>query len=228
MELAGDVFRDGLVFEYRQSQLDSMKVIRTRYDILDHIKKESGINFLEIGTGSGDFAEKVCSSVKVNNLTIVDTFEGYDDPQKRHGKSSTDQKTFVLNRLKKITNVSLLEGDSKKTLCKIYKNDPKTKYDFIYIDANHSFDSVMSDIFWSTMLLAEDGIIGIDDYCFASPQAFEKNPDDPYEVQQAVSAFLNENPLWKIKYFSLNARGFQNIFIGKGWDSFQQKSMGHA
>jgi hypothetical protein len=78
------------------------------------------------------------------------------------------------------------------------------------------------------MLLAEDGLIGIDDYCFASPQAVEKNPDDPYEVQQAVSAFLNENPLWKIKYFSLNARGFQNIFIGKDCGSLNQKFMGYV
>ena len=201
---------EGLVLEYRSFQVEKAKILRTRYDITNHIEKEDGINFLEIGTGSGDFADHIASSIKVNNLTIADTFEGYDDYLKRHGPLPEDQESFVFDRLKDKVNLRLIRGNSRKTLGELYQSDPYTKYDFIYIDADHAFDNVMNDIFWSTMLLAPDGIIGIDDYCFKPPGSPEI---DHYDVQQAVSAFLNENHLWRVKYFSFNGNGFQNIFI---------------
>jgi hypothetical protein len=212
MERRPNLFENGLVLDYREFQIQDTKFIRVRYDIVNHIQKEGGINFLEIGTGSGDFADHICSSIKVNNLTIVDTFDGYLDHLKRHGGSPEDQRTFVENRFENKVDTKIVSGRSVDVLPQIYKEDPFTKYDFIYIDASHSFNDVMNDLLWSTLLLSEDGIIGLDDYCFKPPQL----PTDEYhlyEVQQVLSAFLHENPLWKIKYFSLNAKGFQNVFI---------------
>jgi hypothetical protein len=202
------------ILQYHESQIENTKIIRTRYDISDYLIRDSGINFLEIGTGSGDFAEKICSKVKVNKLTILDTFEGYNDYLDRHGPSPEDQERFVYERFSHISNFKLVKGDSKTELCNLYRSDQITKYDFIYIDANHSFENVMNDIFWATMLISPDGIIGIDDYCFR-PENFPKH--DNYEVQEAVSAFLDSNHLWKIKYFSFNARGFQNVFISRDY-----------
>lgn len=202
------------ILQYHQSQIDGTKLIRTRYDIVDHLVSDAGINFLEIGTGSGDFAEIVCSKVNINNLTILDTFEGFNDYLSRHGSSPEDQENFVYERFKHIENFKLIKGDSKVELCNLYRSDQVTKYDFIYIDANHSFENVINDIFWATMLISPDGVIGIDDYCFRPDGQPEH---DKYEVQEAVSAFLNENHSWKIKYFSFNANGFQNIFIGKNY-----------
>jgi hypothetical protein len=202
------------IFEYHPSQIEKTKIIRTRYDISNYFNNDSGINFLEIGTGSGDFAEDICSKVKVNNLTILDTFEGFNDYLDRHGPSSEDQENFVCERFKNIENLKIIKGDSKTGLCNLYRSDPVTKYDFVYIDANHSFENVMNDIFWATMLVSPEGIIGIDDYCFKP----ENSPDhDKYEVQEAVSGFLDANHLWKIKYFSFNANGFQNIFISRDY-----------
>lgn len=197
---------------YHEHQIANTKIIRFKEDILKYIGKDSGIDVLEIGTGSGDFAYFLCSNIKVNNMTIVDTFEGFNDIDGRHGNLPDDQKFFVNNRISHLTNLTLIKGDSLQELQKMYRSDHSKKYDFIYVDANHSFENVINDLFWSSMLLRQGGIIGIDDYCF-KPSKIDN--DDKYEVQEALSAFLNENHQWTIKYFSFNANGFQNVFIGK-------------
>lgn len=199
------------IFPYEEFQISDVKILRTREDIANHLNKDTPINFLEVGTGSGDFAQMICDSNNVDTLTIIDTFPGHEDYLGRYGKTSQDQKNFVKDRFNHINKVNIITGFDTEELPKLYRKDPFTKYDFIYIDADHSFTNVIHSLFWASMLLKPHGIIGLDDYCF--------KPDGPighmflYEVQEALSAFLKENHNWKIKYFSFGINGFQNVFI---------------
>ena len=202
------------VLRYRDYQIENTKVLRARYDIYNYLpKKEDGISFMEIGTGSGDFTEHICSNVLVKDLTILDTFEGYRDHLGRHGDSGDDQLNFVKQRFENKTNLRIIEGDSFVELRELYESNPDLKYDFIYIDADHSFRGSYSDITWASKMLADGGIIGIDDYCF-KPSG-QLHGDDAYEVQESLSLFMDKNPEWEIKYFSFNAKGFQNVFISR-------------
>lgn len=199
------------VLPYRESQIENAKIIRFRYDIYKYLG-DGPINFLEIGTGSGDFADHICSNIQVANLTILDTFEGYNDNLNRHGSSSQEQLAFIQDRFSKKTNLKTVCGDSVTELPKLCKEEPDVRYNFIYIDADHAFDNVSSDISWATKILADGGMIGLDDYCFKPEGSPER---DSYEVQEALSSFLDKNPNWEIKFFSFNNKGFQNVFIGK-------------
>lgn len=210
------------ISHYRDSQIKDTKIIRSKESISKYIAKPDGINVLEIGTGSGDYADHICSETKVINMTIADTFEGYNDFLGRHDASPAAQKNFVSERLKDKTNLKLLTGRSINTLPELYREDRNLKYDFIYIDASHAFEDVIHDIFWATMLLNDNGIIGIDDYCFPHPDG---PANQRYEVQQAVSSFLQENPGWRIKYFSFHANGFQNIFLCKDYQSIRPREV---
>lgn len=174
--------------------------------------KDKPINFMEIGTGSGDFFSDIINNLNVEKATILDIFGGYPDVHNRH--LPEDQERFVRDRFALNKNVNIIKGRSHETLPELYRADD-TRYDFIYLDAIHSMDQVLNNLSWATKIIKDDGIIGIDDFCF-KPDFLENN-NDRYETQQAVMTFLKNNQEWKIKYFSFNEGGFQNVFISKQW-----------
>jgi SAM-dependent methyltransferase len=200
-----------------QKQIQNTKLIEQRNKIIDCINSEyigvftnEKINFLEVGTGSGDFADEIISSIDIGVATLLDIFNGYWDVHERH--EDYEQESFVRSRFANNDRVRVIKGDSSKALEELFNNDD-TRYDFIYLDADHSFDGVKNDLSWATKLIKDDGIIGIDDFCFY-PGYLEPS-NDKYEAQEAVTQFLQDNPEWKVKYFSINVGGFQNIFLCK-------------
>jgi hypothetical protein len=192
-------------------QIENTKVIQSRRSILDMITN-SPINFMEIGTGSGDFASDVIDSLDVEKATILDIFIAYPDIHGRH--LPEEQEVFVRKRFSNNKRVNIIKGSSHITLPALYATDD-TRYDFIYLDSDHSMRQVSVDLSWAAKMIKDDGIIGIDDFCF-KPGFLDDN-EDKYEAQQAVMTFLKNNPEWKIKYFSFNDGGFQNVFISKQW-----------
>jgi hypothetical protein len=195
-------------------QIKHTKIIETRTKIVDMLNADyaDSIAFMEIGTGSGDFANEIITNARVGRATILDIFNGYSDVHNRH--LPQDQEKFVRERFLLNKNVVIIKGSSHKALPELYKHD-NTKYDFIYLDADHSMQQVSTDLSWATKMIKDDGIIGIDDFCFKP--GFLEDMGDKYEAQEAVMTFLKNNLNWKIKYFSFNDGGFQNIFISKQW-----------
>jgi predicted O-methyltransferase YrrM len=195
-------------------QIKNTKLIEQREHIINFISNDSDqkINFIEVGTGSGDFAAEIIQSAVVDKAIILDTFEGYDDVHDRH--AAHEQESFVRERFSLYPNIRIIKGDSKKTLPELCSSET-SKYDFIYLDADHSIEQVSSDLASATKLIKEDGIIGIDDFCFHP--GYIKENTGKYQAQEAVSQFLRDNPNWKIKYFSFNVGGFQNVFLSQCW-----------
>ena len=76
-------------------QIKNTKLIEQREHIVNFISNDSDqkINFIEVGTGSGDFAAEIIQSVVVDKGIILDTFEGYDDVHDRH--AAPEQERFV-------------------------------------------------------------------------------------------------------------------------------------
>jgi predicted O-methyltransferase YrrM len=195
-------------------QIKNTKLIEQREHIVNFISNDldKKISFIEIGTGSGDFASEIVNSSAIDKGIILDTFDGYEDVHNRH--ATHEQESFVRERFSQYPNIRIIKGDSKDTLPEICSSET-SKYDFIYLDADHSIEQVSSDLASATKLIKETGIIGIDDFCFHP--GYIKENTGKYEAQEAVSQFLRDNPNWKIKYFSFNVGGFQNVFLSQCW-----------
>jgi cephalosporin hydroxylase len=195
-------------------QIKNTKLIEQREHIVNFISEDSKskISFIEVGTGSGDFAAEIVESLIIDKAIILDTFDGYEDVHDRH--AAHEQESFVRERFSPYPNIRIIKGDSKNTLPEICSSETD-KYDFIYLDADHSMEQVSSDLDSATKLIKETGIIGIDDFCFHP--GYIKENTGKYQAQEAVSQFLKNNPNWKIKYFSFNVGGFQNVFLSQCW-----------
>jgi predicted O-methyltransferase YrrM len=195
-------------------QIKNTKLIEQREHIVNFISNDldKKISFIEVGTGSGDFASEIVNSSAIDKGIILDTFDGYEDVHNRH--AAHEQESFVRERFSQYPNIRIIKGDSKDTLPEICSSET-SKYDFIYLDADHSIEQVSSDLASATKLIKETGIIGIDDFCFHP--GYIKENTGKYEAQEAVSQFLRDNPNWKIKYFSFNVGGFQNVFLSQCW-----------
>lgn len=200
-----------VVFE--QSVFDNAKVYATRmHAVKSLIQYDRPINFMEIGVGIGDWSLELAQNLNIDKMFLLDHFFGYQDFAKKNEMiGPKEHEQFVLNRFSDY-DTTIVVGDSYKTMPDIYKEHDNLKFDFIYIDADHNFKNVYSDLVWSAILLKDDGIIGLDDFCFAP----KHSPDrDLYEVQEALSLFLEQNPQWSVTAVALN-NGYTNIFIKKG------------
>ncbi len=62
------------------------------------------------------------------------------------------------------------------------KVDKSQKFDVVFVDGNHKYDYALRDMKQFYELVADDGVMLVDDY---------DNPDTP-DVTRAITAFLNE------------------------------------
>lgn len=202
------------IVQISQSQLDNAKLLQNKYSIFNILnKKNMPINFMEIGVMAGDFSYEACKQLKINNMYLIDPFNNDDHmatgmPERF---SSKDNYKFVKDRFAEYHFVKFFKGMSNEILPKYFsKIDEKNKLDFIYIDSNHEFNNTYYEITYASKILADDGIIGIDDYISSF-----NNPIDFCEVMQAVNYFLQQNKNWNVSYYSIHENGLHNIYLSK-------------
>jgi hypothetical protein len=81
------------------------------------------------------------------------------------------------------------------------------KFDYIYIDANHDYEHCKADLINALSLLAEDGIIGFNDYIV------DKDHGVDYGVIEVVCEFLDQNKDWEVVGFALQENMYADIYI---------------
>jgi hypothetical protein len=144
---------------------------------------------LEIGVWKGDFSEEILINKKPKLLYLLDPWEFFPEYPDRWygGTSANSQKDMdeiynnVVSRFKNFNNIKILRIKSKDVLQYINENT----LDWVYIDGNHSYDFVLSDLNISFILLKNNGYILGDDY--------------GEEVKDAVLTFCKNNNMF-IKY----------------------------
>lgn len=135
------------------------------------------VNGLEIGCFEGRSAvwilENVCTHPS-SKLTTIDTFEG--SPEFTNGLCSSPIEVnkmesrfrFNIAATGNGNKVEIIKGKSFDTLVALnnIKNNSNSspQFDFVYIDASHEADSVLSDALLVWPLLKYNGIIIFDDY----------------------------------------------------------------
>jgi hypothetical protein len=183
-----------------QEQLDNAKLYSTKFEFIKHLPKNA--NILEIGTLAGDYAELLLETNPLS-IDLVDVFEA-NDWRDLNRFDKRGHYNFVKNRFKKNPEVSLLRGYSHDVLPTL-----KKKYGYIYIDANHDYEHASQDLADALPLLAEGGIIGLNDYIYDDADYIV------YGVIETVCEFLDKNKDWQVIGFALQERMYADIYLQK-------------
>lgn len=155
--------------------------MKTREELLERIKKNC--TCAELGIFEGEFSEKILNIVNPSKFYMVDIFAGEmmsADKNNENMKYIKNLELVYYALVKKYQDdkrVSIYKGTSGTFLDSM----PDNSLDFVYIDANHSYEGVKLDIFKSYEKIKTGGFICGHDY---------NNVYHP-GVVKAVDEFLN-------------------------------------
>ena len=166
---------------------------------LRHIKEKKPKNFLEVGVFHGVTSRNVCNllnSIHGNNFkfTGIDIFT----TETNLVKDEFIPKTKFSNPLKTIYYKYLIRLDpyspeSVKKLLKKYKNNIniikgnsneiipemiKEKFDYVFLDGGHKYESVLKDLKSLTQIIQNNGVILCDDYDLTYAPGVKKAIDE--------------------------------------------------
>jgi predicted O-methyltransferase YrrM len=147
-----------------------------KYNFENHLTQFKGkpdLKFLQVGTYTGDASDWLLSTILTDpssTLTDVDTWQGSDE---REHKAMDFNKiyTLYLQRMDKYENLMSIKGDSSYILPSL-----RERYDFIYIDGDHTEKAVYRDATNAWALLKSGGILAFDDYLWGQDVHPELRP----------------------------------------------------
>ena len=172
-----------------KEHIKNCKLIENRIGLLDRMPKKSIC--AEVGVKDGDFSEKILSIVKPDRLHLIDSCYDNIEHAKDRFSSKIDSQVF------------LHRGDSFGEIIKFDDN----YFDWIYIDANHTYDLVKRDMEASRMKVKDNGLIVLNDYIF-----YDHIMGDKYGVVEAVNEFCNKHD-YEIVYFALEPQMFNDVAV---------------
>ena len=190
-------------FEYiNPLKLTKAKLFADRFDenVLSILPNEG--SYLELGAGGGDYSKWLLDRKKFNISYLLDFF---NEPCARYGRWTAENHEQYVNDLLKDKDVITVAGNIDNTIKTLDK-----KFDYIYIDAAHDYESVYNYLIESNKIINDGGVIGINDYTFWG--WFEQQE---YECVEAVNKFLNNDASWSVIGYALGYCGYSDIYIKK-------------
>lgn len=161
-----------------------MKIFKNRNELLSHLGKN--LIIAEIGVFKGEFSKFIFENLNPKELYLVDIFQGRMGSGDKDGNNM--EYVILENEYKKISdffegnkNVKIIKSKSLNFL----NNSNDDFFDLVYIDADHEYESVYSDLNASYNKVKKGGYICGHDY--VSPR-FDG-------VVNAVNKFCNEKNL---------------------------------
>jgi predicted O-methyltransferase YrrM len=177
--------------------LDNAVLVESRLAMLDRLPK--GLRALEIGVAEGGFSAEIWKRLAPSHLTLVDPWEGdrYSPGYEMVRKRFHDQIENGSVRTVKSLSVDFL------------KNCEAGRFDFIYIDTNHTYGTTIQELRLADRVVAPGGFIAGHDYTMGNPVA-----PMVYGVIQAVSQFCVENN-YKFKFLTVEPAGWNSFCLVK-------------
>jgi hypothetical protein len=166
--------------------LHNCRVLPDRLDMLECLP--SGGVVAELGTREGSFASSIWSVCRPRELHLFDlSFEAF---RKRGALPSSE-------------GLHIHEGDSSTELARFDDG----YFDWIYIDADHSFEGASRDVAVAKRKIKPDGILAFDDYILWSHVEFM-----PYGVAQVVNRLCVEED-WEIVFLCLESTFYFKVAL---------------
>jgi len=138
---------------YNQSQQIAPVRIKglDRKRLMIHIGEHGFTKGAEIGVDRGRFSQYMFKMIPDLHLTCVDPWYWRHRGESRYKSTKT--------RLDKFNSTIL-----RKTGMDALADVPEESLDFVYIDGDHTFDYVMSDLIWWARKVRIGGIVALHDY----------------------------------------------------------------
>ena len=140
-----------------------MKLINTREDFLKSYPKK--LKMAEIGVFKGDFSKKIFEICEPSELFLIDIFDGIMGSGDKNGQNMEyinlgEHYRLLKEHFSNNSEVKLMKGLSSDSM----KSIPDNYLDFIYIDADHEYDSEKKDLEISFEKVLSNGYISGHDY----------------------------------------------------------------
>ena len=148
---------------------------------LEHFKNKP-VHFLQIGAYTGDASKWMLKNILTHpkaTLTDVDTWEGSDE-NLHHQMDFDDVQATYLKKVGNNSNLTYHQLTSDEFFLKNAK-----KFDFIYIDGDHTAFGVMKDLINAHSCIKPGGLIGCDDY------GWSEGKGNFYDPRPAIDAYFN-------------------------------------
>lgn len=164
--------------ELDQRHLDGCLLINNRTNLLARLPKEGVV--AEVGVAQGNFSRQILEVARPRTLHLIDTWSasrpGYDVDEYERIRTTFGTGEYankvVLHRKMSWEGIAELGSGS---------------IDWIYIDADHSYDAVKKDLAAAIRAIKPDGLIAGHDYiCWSSPNG-------RYGVIEAVNELCHEH-----------------------------------
>lgn len=209
--LKGDHGQESLALaapELPADLLVNCRVLPSRYKVLPHLPK-GGI-IAEVGVGWGGFSEELMKVLQPEKFYALDLFNSKPESSLfiTGIPAGTDQFGFYTEKFKQEISAGKMEirsGYSWEALAAF----PDHFFDYIYIDADHSYEAVKKDLAESHRKIKPGGLIQLNDYTVYDPAHMQ-----PYGVQKAANEFILEEG-YEMIFYALNNLGFDDIVIRK-------------
>ena len=180
-------------FFYFKAKIKKISADKRAY-ILEQLDKNSKI--VEVGVWKGDFSRQILNISSPNLLVLVDSWK-FDEkvrgcaPQVS-GEEPLNQNFFdqakkdTYGKFENVQNVNILDLNSLEASSKYEDNF----FDYIYIDAEHTYKAVTKDLEVWYPKLKKNGTLFGDDY-------YWREEDDTFSLHIAYQEFIKKNHIKK-------------------------------
>lgn len=165
--------------------LENCRFCASRYTLLERLPKNGIV--CEVGTYKGDFAREIVRRTKPAELHLIDI-----------------DYTHFRDEGLQYKSIKRHKGLSQEKL----SNFPDDFFDWIYIDADHLFDSVLADAKASAPKLRPGGLIIFNDFAHIDMNIGR------YGVHRAVVQFAIDNN-WPFVFFAYEKHALYDVALKK-------------
>ena len=191
----------------KKEHIARCQLVEDRVKLLEYYPKH-GVG-AELGVLAGDFSNEILRIVQPKTLYLIDTFASEDWAWIEDKRFTPERHYhFVEERFKREIGeerVVLKRGNSWEVLAGF----PDAFFDFVYIDADHSYQAVKKDLETAGLKVKEAGLIALNDYI-----SFDHQNQRKYGVVEAVNEFCNVHD-YEMVFFALEVQMFNDVVLKK-------------
>lgn len=165
--------------------IETCQFCSSRNRLLDHLPKNAVV--CEVGTYKGDFAREIVNRCQPKELHLIDI-----DYSHFNNENLENQK------------IKQHRGHSVEIINKF----PDDHFDWIYIDADHSYESVLADAEASALKIKKNGYIVFNDFAHIDTELGR------YGVHRAAIEFAIRHE-WPMVFFAYNGTALYDVAFQK-------------